>query len=80
MIAGAFGVNAVYFFRAVNYENTIYIAPVDIICACRPQLRREAALHLMLQNEKVLPRPMLPRLHKAIDDYNRYNDLIWINH
>ena len=44
VIAGAFGVNAVYFFRAVNYENTIYIDPVDIICACRPQLRRVAVL------------------------------------
>ena len=72
VIAGAFGVNAVYFFRAVNYENTIYIDPVDIICACRPQLRRVAVLHLILQNEKILPRPMLIRLYKAIDDYNPY--------
>ena len=64
--------NAVYFFRAVNYENTIYIDPVDLICACRPQLRRVAVLHLILQNEKILPRPMLIRLYKAIDDYNRY--------
>ena len=49
-----------------------YIDPVDIICACRPQLRRVAVLHLILQNGKVLPRPMLLRLYKAIDDYNRY--------
>ena len=72
VIAGAFGVNAGYFFRPVNYENTIYIDPVDLICACRAQLRRVAVLHLILQNEKILPRPMLIRLCKAIDDYNRY--------
>ena len=69
--AGAFNVNAVYVFRAVNFENTIYIDPVDLICACRPQLRRVAVLHL-IQHEKILPKPMLIRLYKAIDDYNRY--------
>lgn len=60
------------FTSAVNYENTIYIDPVDLICACRPQLRRVAVPHLILQNEKILPRPMLIRLYKVIDDYNRY--------
>ena len=33
VIAGAYGVNAVYFFRNVNYLNTVTLNPVDILCA-----------------------------------------------
>ena len=38
VLAGAYGVNAVYFFRNVNYLNTATLDAVDMICACRPQV------------------------------------------
>ena len=70
VLAGAYGVNAVYSFRGVNYLNTVTLDPVDIICACRPQLRRIAVMHLILQNGKRLPHPMALRLFKSIEEYN----------
>ena len=43
---------------------------VDILCACRPQVRRIAVMHLILQNGRQLPRPLIIRLFDAIDDYS----------
>ena len=71
IIAGAYKVNAVYFFRNVDYQNTVTLDPVDIVCACRPQIRRISVLHLILQNGKRLPQPLQLRLYDAIDDYNK---------
>ena len=70
IIAGAYRVNAVYFFRNVDFQNTITLNPVDILCALRPQLRRISVLHLILQNGRQLPRPLLTKLYDAIEDYN----------
>ena len=70
IIAGAYKVNAVYFFRNVDFQDTITLNPVDIVCALRPQLRRISVLHLILQNGRQLPRPLLTKLYDAIDDYN----------
>ena len=71
VIAGAYRVNAVYFFRNVDFQNTATLNPVDILCACRPHLRRISVLHLILQNGQQLPRPLLFRLYDAIEDYNK---------
>ena len=70
IIAGAYKVNAVYFFRNVDYQDTITLNPVDIVCALRPPLRRISVLHLILQNGRQLPRPLLQKLYDAIEDYN----------
>ena len=70
IIAGAYRVNAVYFFRNVDFQDTITLNPVDIVCALRPALRRISLLHLILQNGRQLPRPLLQKLYDAIDDYN----------
>ena len=59
IIAGAYRVNAVYFFRNVDFQDTITLNPVDIVCALRPPLRRISVLHLILQNGRQLPRPLL---------------------
>ena len=40
------------------------------MCALRPPLRRISLLHLILQNGRQLPRPLLQKLYDAIDDYN----------
>ena len=37
IIAGAYRVNAVYFFRNVDFQDTITLNPVDIVCALRPR-------------------------------------------
>ena len=71
VLAGAYGVNAVYFFRNVDYLNTITLNPVDIICAARPHGRRIAVLHLILQNGRQLPRTLHLKLFEAIEEYNR---------
>ena len=71
VIAGAYGVNAVYFFRNVDYLNAITLNPVDIICAVKPHGRRIAVLHLILQNGQQLPRNLHLRLFGAIEHYNR---------
>ena len=71
VIAGAYKVNAVYFFRKVDFQNTVTLNPVDILCACRPQLRRISVMHLILQNGRQLPRPLQLRLYDAIDEYNK---------
>ena len=72
VIVGAYRVNAVYFFRNVDFQNTATLNPVDILCACRPHLRRISVMHLILQNDgKQLPRPLLFRLYDAIEDYNK---------
>ena len=63
--------NAVYFFRNVDYLNTITLNPVDIICAVRPHGRRIAVLHLILQNGRQLSRTLHYKLFEAIEDYNR---------
>ena len=70
IIAGAYKVNAVYFFRNVDFQDTIALNPVDIVCALRPPLRRISVLHLILQNGRKLPRPLLQKLYDAIEDYN----------
>ena len=70
IIAGAYKVNAVYFFRNVDFQDTITLNPVDIVCALRPPLRRISVLHLILQNGRKFPRPLLQRLYDAIEDYN----------
>ena len=70
IIAGAYKVNAVYFFRNVDFQDTITLNPVDIVCALRPPLRRISVLHLLLQNGRQLPRPLLQKLYDAIEDYN----------
>ena len=70
IIAGAYKVNAVYFFRNVDFQDTITLNPVDIVCALRPPLRRISVLHLILQNGRKLPRPLLQKLYDAIEDYN----------
>ena len=70
VLGEAYGVNAVYFSRNVNYLNTVTLDAVDILCACRPQVRRIAVMHLILQNGRQLPRPLIIRLFDAIDDYN----------
>ena len=62
--------NAVYFFRNVDFQDTITLNPVDIVCALRPPLRRISVLHLILQNGRKLPRPLLQKLYDAIEDYN----------
>ena len=59
VLAGAYGVKAMYFFRNVNYLNTATLDAVDILCTCRPQIRRSAVMHLILQNGRQLPRPMV---------------------
>ena len=69
VIAGAYNVNAVYFFRN-GYQYSVTLNPVDILCACRPQIRRIAVLHLILQNGQQLPRPLLSKLRDAIEEYN----------
>ena len=71
VIAGAYKVNAVYFFRNVDFQNTVTLNPVDILCACRPHIRRIAVMHLILQNGRQLPRPLQLRLYDAIDEYNK---------
>ena len=38
VLGEAYGVNAVYFSRNVNYLNTVTLDAVDILCACRPQV------------------------------------------
>ena len=70
IIAGAYKVNAVYFFRNVDFQDTITLNPVDIVCALRPPLRRISVLHLILQNGRKLPRPLLQKLYDASEDYN----------
>ena len=70
IIAGAYKVNAVYFFRNVDFQDTITLNPVDIVCALRPPLRRISVLHLILQNGRKLTRPLLQKLYDAIEDYN----------
>ena len=71
VIAGAYQVNAVYFFRNVDYQAAVTLNPVDILCACRPQLRRIAVMHLILQNGQRLPGPLLNKLCDAIEDHNK---------
>ena len=71
VIAGAYGVNAVYFFRNVEYQNSITLNPVDILCASRPQCRRIAVMHLILQNGMQLPQALMDRLTDAINTYNK---------
>ena len=71
VIAGAYGVNAVYFFRNVDYQNSITLNPVDILCASRPQYRRVAVMHLILQNGMQLPQALMDKLTDAINAYNK---------
>ena len=51
-------------------EHAITLDAVDIICACRPQVRRIAVMHLSLQNGKKLPRPLIIKFFDAINEYN----------
>ena len=70
VIAGAFDVNAVYFFRNVNYANTVFHDPLDILCAtwlpenCSPA-------HDFVNRSLILPVPLMAKFMKAIDEYNR---------
>ena len=68
-IAGAYNVNAVYFFRNVDYQHSITLNPVDILCACRQQIRRIAVMHLIIQNGQQLPDALMNRLTEAIHKY-----------
>ena len=77
IIAGAYKVNAVYFFRNVDFQNTITLNPVDIVCALRPQLRRISVLHLILQNGRQLPRPLLTKLYDAIEGLQQHQTTWW---
>eukprot|EP00435_Cladocopium_sp_Y103_P014506 s4216_g3.t1 len=70
-IAGAYGVNAVYFFRNQRFINTIYLNPVDLICACRYDHRRLAVIHMCMQNGMQVPSAHQQRLFDAIDEWNR---------
>ena len=70
IIAGAYNVNAVYFFRNVDYQHSITLNPVDILCACRPHIRRIAVMHLIIQNGRQLPTPLMNKLTDAITKYN----------
>ena len=70
IIAGAYNVNAVYFFRNVDYQYSITLNPVDILCACRPQIRRIAVMHLIIQNGRQLPDALMNKLTDAIHKYN----------
>ena len=71
VIAGAYNVNAVYFFRNVEYQYSITLNPVDLLCACRPQYRRIAVMHLILQNGQQLPQALMDKLTDAIQLYNK---------
>ena len=71
VIAGAYNVNAVYFFRNVEYQYSITLNPVDILCASRPQYRRIAVMHLILQNGLQLPQALMDKLTDAIQLYNK---------
>ena len=71
VIAGAYNVNAVYFFRNVDYQYSITLNPVDILCASRPQYRRIAVMHLILQNGMQLPQALMDKLTDAIQLYNK---------
>ena len=70
VIAGAYNVNAVYFFRNVDYQYSVTLNPMDILCACRPQIRRIAVMHLIIQNGQQLPRALMTKLTDAINEYN----------
>eukprot|EP00435_Cladocopium_sp_Y103_P069136 s370_g32.t1 len=70
-IAGAYGATAVYFFRNQRFINTIYLNPVDLICACRYDHRRLAVIHMCMQNGLVVPRAHQQRLFDAIEEWNR---------
>ena len=70
VIAGAYNVNAVYFFRNVDYQYSITLDPVDLLCASRPQYRRIAVMHLILQNGRQLPKALMDKLADAIQVYN----------
>ena len=71
VIAGAYNVNAVYFFRNVEYQYSITLNPVDLLCASRPQYRRIAVMHLILQNGQQLPQALMDKLTDAIQLYNK---------
>ena len=71
VIAGAYNVNAVYFFRNVDYQYSITLNPVDLLCASRPQYRRIAVMHLILQNGQQLPQALMDKLTDAIQLYNK---------
>eukprot|EP00435_Cladocopium_sp_Y103_P048297 s3250_g14.t1 len=70
-IAGAFGATAVYFFRNQRFINTIYLNPVDLLCACRYDHRRLAVIHMCMQNGMAVPRAHQQRLFDAIDEWDR---------
>eukprot|EP00435_Cladocopium_sp_Y103_P047933 s1604_g14.t1 len=70
-IAGAFDATAVYFFRNQRFINTVYMNPVDLICACRFDHRRLAVIHMCMQNGMQVLRAHQQRLFDAIDEWNR---------
>eukprot|EP00435_Cladocopium_sp_Y103_P003466 s70_g1.t1 len=70
-IAGGFDATAVYFFRNQQFINTIYLNPVDLICACRYDHRRLAVIHMCMQNGLVVPRAHQQRLFDAIEEWNK---------
>eukprot|EP00435_Cladocopium_sp_Y103_P054686 s449_g17.t2 len=71
IIAGAYDATAVYFFRNQQFINTIYLDPVDLLCACRADYRRLAVIHMCFQNGLIVPRSLQQRLFDAIQDWNR---------
>eukprot|EP00435_Cladocopium_sp_Y103_P011557 s3902_g3.t1 len=69
-IAGAYDAMAVYFFRNQQFINTIYLNPVDLLCACRTDYRRIAVIHMCLQNGLIVPRVFQQRMYNAIQEWN----------
>eukprot|EP00435_Cladocopium_sp_Y103_P058580 s290_g20.t1 len=69
-IAGAFGANAVYFFRNQEYINTIYLTPIEILCTVRPEFRRIAVINMCLQRNMNMPRAIQMKLYDAIRLWN----------
>eukprot|EP00435_Cladocopium_sp_Y103_P073251 s103_g43.t1 len=70
VIAGAYDATAVYF-RNKQFINTVYMNPVDLLCACRADYRRLAVIHMCLQNGLIVPRALQQRLYDAIQESNQ---------
>eukprot|EP00435_Cladocopium_sp_Y103_P008068 s733_g2.t1 len=68
--AGAFGANAIYFFRNQQYINTIYLNPLEILCVFRSKFRRIAVINMCLQHNPVMPRALQQKLYDAIKLWN----------
>eukprot|EP00435_Cladocopium_sp_Y103_P035466 s647_g9.t1 len=72
-IAGAYDATVVYFFRNQQFINTVYLNPVDLLCACRSETRRLFVIHMCLQNGNgmMVPRVLQQRLFNAIQEWKQ---------